>query len=93
VSGPEPAGGLEKALEFVLSAGVLLSGATLLAGLTLRSAALQQAGILLLMLTPVARVVVLTVGLVHERDWLFAAVSLWILGVLGFSMLVAVRLP
>ena len=44
------------------------------------------------MLTPVARVVVVTVGLFHEGDKLFGFVSLGILLVLITSVIVAVRL-
>jgi uncharacterized membrane protein len=38
------------------------------------------------MATPVARVVVVTVGMLREKDWLFAGVSFWILAVLGSSL-------
>jgi hypothetical protein len=34
----------------------------------------------------VARVVVVTIGMLRERDWLFAAISVWILSVLGSSI-------
>jgi uncharacterized membrane protein len=47
---------------------------------------------LVLLLTPAARVVVVTAGLLQRRDWLFALVSLWILAVLGSSFYVAARL-
>ncbi len=85
-------GDLARAIEVVLTTGIVLSAGLLLFGLTAGSAALLQWGILLLMLTPVARVVVLTVGLLHERDWLFGLLSLFILGVLGASMLVGAKL-
>jgi len=81
--------GLERAIELVLSIGLGVSGALLLAGLLAGSDGLLKWALLLLMLTPVARVVVLTVGLLHERDWLFGLISLWILGVLASSMAVA----
>jgi uncharacterized membrane protein len=80
---------LERTIEVVLTAGLLASGALLLAGLVLDRAVLLKWGILILMTTPVARVVVVTVGLLRERDWLFAAVSLWILSVLGSSLYIA----
>ena len=44
---------------------------------------------MLLLLTPVARVVVVTIDLLRRRDWVFAATSAWILGVLLFSLFVA----
>ena len=80
---------LDRVVEIVLSGGLLLSAALLLAGLASGRAALLWLGVLAMLLTPVARVVVVTAGLVLRRDWLFAAVSLWILGVLCFSFYVA----
>lgn len=85
------ASALERVIEAVLTAGVLASGGFLLAGLVLERGPLLRGGILLLMLTPVARVVVVALGLLHERDWLFALVSLWILAVLASGMYVAAR--
>ena len=78
--------GLERTIEAVLTAGLLASGGLLLAGLALEWELLLKWGILILMATPVARVVVVTAGLLRERDWLFAAVSFWILAVLGSSI-------
>ncbi len=69
--------------------GLAVSAALLVAGLALGRADLLRWGILVLMTTPVARVVVVTIGMLRERDWLFAAVSLWILAVLGSSVYVA----
>ena len=78
--------GLERTIEVVLTGGLLASAALLLAGLGLDRALLLKWGILILMATPVARVVVVTAGLLREKDWLFAAVSFWILAVLGSSL-------
>jgi uncharacterized membrane protein len=47
---------------------------------------------ILLMLTPVARVVVVTVGFLWRREVLFGLVSLWILGILAMSMSVGLGL-
>jgi uncharacterized membrane protein len=80
---------LDRAVEVVLTAGLAVSALLLLAGLLAGRSRLLWWGILLLILTPVSRVVVVTVGLLHRRDWPFAAVSLWILGVLAFSFWVA----
>ena len=88
----DPSFRLERAIEAALSGGVLVSGLLLLAGLTASSPALLRSGIVLLMLTPVARVLVMTVGLFHERDFLFGALSLWILLVLASGLWVSVRL-
>jgi uncharacterized membrane protein len=80
---------LDRAVEIVLTLGLALSALLLLGGLLAGRARPLWWGILLLILTPVSRVVVVTVGLLHRRDWPFAAVSLWILGVLAFSFWVA----
>ena len=51
------------------------------------SLAVIQAGLLLLILTPVARVGVAIVGFLLERDLLYAVVSLIVLLILVFSLL------
>jgi uncharacterized membrane protein len=56
----------------------------------LNSEALIQAGLVLLILTPVARVAIAVVGFALERDRLYAAVSLIVLLILAFSLLRAV---
>jgi uncharacterized membrane protein YgdD (TMEM256/DUF423 family) len=83
---------LDRVIEGVLSVGLLCSSALLAAGLFASRPGLLSAGIVLLMLTPLARVVVVTIDLLRQRDWAFAATSLWILGVLMFSLYVAWRL-
>lgn len=80
---------LDRTIEVVLMGGLAVSAALLVAGLALGRADFLRWGILVLMTTPVARVVVVTIGMLRERDWLFAAVSLWILAVLGSSVYVA----
>jgi uncharacterized membrane protein len=82
---------LERVIEAALTAGVLSSGALLLAGLLLDSPRPLVWGIVLLMATPVVRVAVVTVGLLKQRDWLFAAVSAWVLAVLLSGIWVAGR--
>jgi uncharacterized membrane protein len=83
---------LDRVVEIVLTLGLAASGLLLLAGLAAGRGRLLWTGILVLLLTPAARVVVVTAGLVQRRDWLFALVSLWILGVLASSFYVAARL-
>ena len=83
---------LERAIEAGLAAGLLMSALLLVVGLAGRSPAALRAGILLLMLTPVARVLILTVGLLLARDWLFGLVSLFVLTVLVSGMFMALRL-
>jgi len=51
------------------------------------SAAIMQVGLLLLILTPVARVVAAVVGFLLERDRLYAVVGLIVLLILIFSLL------
>ncbi len=73
---------LETSVERVLTAGVVASGALLLLGLALGREPLLRYGVLLLMLTPVVRVLVLTLGLFREGDRRFGFVSLAVLVVL-----------
>jgi uncharacterized membrane protein len=83
---------LERVIEVALTAGVMLSGLLLVTGLVLGSTGPLWGGVLLLIVTPVVRVIVVTVGLVLDHDWLFASVSLFVLGVLLSSVYVAGRL-
>jgi uncharacterized membrane protein len=83
---------LERVVEVALTAGVAVSGLLLVAGLALGSTAPLWWGVLLLILTPVVRVLVVTVGLILDHDWLFAGVSLFVLGVLLSSVYVSGRL-
>jgi uncharacterized membrane protein len=83
---------LERVIEVALTAGVMLSGLLLVTGLVLGSTGPLWGGVLLLIVTPVVRVIVVTVGLVLDHDWLFACVSLFVLGVLLSSVYVAGRL-
>ena len=82
----------ERIVEAALTAGVAMSGLLLVAGLVLGSAAPLWWGVLLLILTPVVRVLVVTVGLILDHDWLFASISLFVLGVLLSSVYVSGRL-
>jgi uncharacterized membrane protein len=80
---------LERAIEGVLTAGVLASGALLVLGLSLGDVALLRAGVLILMFTPVARVLVLTLGLFREGDRRFGFVSLTVLAILAAGIVFA----
>ena len=70
-------------LEAVLAAGVLASAAVLASGLVLGRPGLLLVGLLLLILTPVARVLAVTAGFALARDWAFAALALAVLTVLA----------
>jgi uncharacterized membrane protein len=82
---------LERVIEVALTAGVFVSGLLLVAGLGFGSPRPLWAGVLLLIITPVVRVIVVTVGLVLDHDWLFAGVSLFVLAVLLSSAYVSGR--
>ena len=89
---------LERLLGHVLLAGVVVSTALLVAGLGLSigrpsapGAVLLHAGLLVLMATPVVRVIVACIEYFRERDWLFAIASLAVLGVLAVTLTVALR--
>lgn len=83
---------MERAVEVALTAGVAVSGLLLVAGLLLGTTAPMWWGVLLLIATPVLRVLVVTIGLVLDHDWLFVGVSLFVLGVLLSSAYVSGRL-
>ena len=83
---------IESLIELVLTVGLLASTALFVVGLALRSSGLLKWGILLLMFTPVARVVILTFGLFRQRDVAFGLVSLFVLGVLVSGIVVSARL-
>ena len=82
---------LERAVEAVLTSGLALATALLLYGLARSHAPTLRAGIVILMFTPVARVLLVTVGLFKERDLLFASISAFVLAVLASSVWVAFR--
>jgi uncharacterized membrane protein len=90
---------LERLLGRLLFAGVVTSASFLGAGVVLWmlgrrdgfSAALLHSGLILLMATPVARVIVSFVEYVRARDWFFAMTTLGVLGVLLATVLVAIR--
>ncbi len=50
-------------------------------------ASLIQTGLLVLIATPVARVVMLLIGFIRERRWLYVALSAMVLGALAVSLL------
>ena len=78
---------LERVIGIVLRAGVIISSICLAAGLVLSLATddgaaatvLLNAGIVVLLATPLARVIVSTVQYVGERDWRFATLTFIVL--------------
>ena len=83
---------LARIVEVALTVGVAVSGVLLVAGLLFGSTTPMWWGVLLLIATPVLRVLVVTVGLALDHDWLFVGVSLFVLGVLLSSAYVSGRL-
>jgi uncharacterized membrane protein len=78
---------IEQVVEAVLSAGIVASTLLLGTGLLLDLSEALRWGILILMATPVARVAILTAGLLLRRDFVFAGLSLFVLGVLAMGIL------
>jgi uncharacterized membrane protein len=78
---------LEQSIGFVLRAGVTVSSVSLTIGLLLSlvagggavAAFLLNAGIIVLLATPLARVIVSTAQYVRERDWPFATLTFIVL--------------
>jgi uncharacterized membrane protein len=58
-----------------------------ISALHFKSEALIQLGLLLLIATPIARVLLAAVGFYMERDRLYVAVSLTVLAILAFSLM------
>jgi uncharacterized membrane protein len=83
---------LERAIETVLTAGLAASAGLLVVGLAGGWPEGLRWGVVLLMLTPVVRVIVLTLGLLLRRDWLFGFVSLFVLAVLVSGIAVSLRM-
>lgn len=88
---------LERAVGVVLRAGVTISTACLVIGLALTLATgegtaarvLLHLGVVILLATPVARVVVSVVQYVSARDWTFAALTAIVLVELAASAVAA----
>lgn len=89
---------IEHRLGRVLGIGSVISTTLLAAGLLAFFLApslpvtgwLLNAGLLLLMATPVARVIVATLGYFLNRDWLFAVLAFLVLAVLTAGVWIAV---
>ena len=82
---PQQTARLERIIGIVLRAGVTASSACLTAGLLLSlagvggAALLLNLGIIVLLATPVSRVVISTIEYVIERDWPFATLTFIVL--------------
>ena len=88
---------LEPAIGIVLRVGTVVASAALAIGFILSftpvapalSQALLVAGIFVLLLTPVARVVVSLIDFVLNRDWLFVALNTIVLCLLSRAFIAA----
>jgi uncharacterized membrane protein len=95
----EAADRLERLLGIVLRAGATASTTLLAVGLLFLvvapshpwGSAIATAGILILIATPVARVVTSVAQYATEGDWLFTALTATVLVILFGSLLVALR--
>lgn len=85
--------GLARVLRIVYSAALAAAGPLLLAGLALGSPALLNAGVLVVMATPVVGAVIVTGAMALERDWPFTGVAVIVLAILGSSLYAAAHLP
>jgi uncharacterized membrane protein len=90
---------LETTLGRVLGTGVMLSTLALAAGLVSALAlgesplttTLLTAGVVLLISTPIARVVISCLTYLRRRDWTFVVLTLIVLGELLASIVAAIR--
>jgi uncharacterized membrane protein len=90
---------LERWLGRILGVGAVSSTALLAAGLVLQLAgafpnlatAMTHAGLIILIATPVARVVASVVDFTLSRDWVFVTLTSLVLVILLGSLMVAVR--
>jgi uncharacterized membrane protein len=90
---------LEVTLGRVLRAGVRFSTAALAAGLASAlgfgagrvTTVLLVAGVVTLIATPVARVLISSIAYIRRHDWMFAALTLIVLAELVASIVAAVR--
>ena len=92
-------GRLERWLRRILGVGAVSSTSLLAAGLVLQLAGalphvatvMTHAGLIVLIATPVARVVASVVDFTISRDWLFTTLTALVLVILLGSLLVAIR--
>lgn len=98
------AGGLALSMTLLVTGGVMvvvgrgpsLSAATSIADMPRALAALEPGGFLdlglvVLLATPVARVVALAAGFARRRAWIFCAMSVLVLALLGLSAYLGLR--
>lgn len=77
--------------ELAFTGGLAASALLLLAGLLSGQEGALRAGTLILVAIPVARLAVVAVHLLRQREWAFAVIALWLLTVLASSVAVALH--
>ena len=80
---------LYRLLRLVYTAALASAGPLLLAGLVLGAPALLDAGVLVVMTTPVVGVVIVAGAMAKARDWTYAGVALLVIAILGSSLYAA----
>ena len=83
---------MEISIEVALTGGILVSAGLMIWGLAFRHPDALRWGLLILMFTPLARVVIMVIGLFQQRDFAFGAVSLVIVAVLASSFYTAAKI-
>ena len=80
---------IERILGTLLRAGVMLAALVVIAGGVLSRPEVIGFGLVLLIATPVARVVFSVVAFTLERDWLYVGITLFVLAVLSYGLAAA----
>jgi len=86
----------DRVLSLTLKAGAYSSLILVLAGLLLQwvtpwGARIATAGLLVLLATPVLRIVVACIQFFRERDWKYALVSLGVLGIVILAYVLGIQ--
>jgi uncharacterized membrane protein len=89
VNGPSIS--LERTVEAALTVGIVAASLLFLVGFSQGMEGALRTGILILMGTPVLRVLIISAGLLRKRDWLFGLASVFVLSVLASSAFMAFR--
>ena len=86
-------GGAEHVVAWAYRLSLAIAGPLLLAGLLAHSMPLLQAGVLVVMVTPLVGVIIVAGSMAVARDWPFTAVALVVIAILASSLYAAAHLP
>lgn len=86
----------DRVVALTLKIGAYLAFALIVAGLLLQAVLPQgrkiaEAGLLVLLATPVVRIIVAGGQFVHERDWKYALISLVVLGIMVLAYALGIK--